>query len=299
MSSNAASAQIHPPQGRAAGGLDRPSLRARALESLIRLYVLAFGRPELQFVNTRVLKMALRARGYDNCGDFASTGEAKLIERIARTKPKLCIDVGANKGDYSRALLENTAARVIAFEPLPRTFARLLVLADRYPGRLIAVNRGVGDVNAELELHYSEADSELASFSSEVSDIPYVAAANRSRIAIPVTTLDSYLEAEGRAWVSEGIDLLKVDTEGFEYNVLLGARRTLASLRPKFIQLEMNWHQLFRGHSLHGLAALLEGYRVYQLLPRGGGLLPVSADSPESNIFRYSNFVFVRNDVTL
>lgn len=296
MNASAAEARLQPGTARASSS---PPLRARALELFIRLYVLAFGRPELQSLNARVLKMALRARGYDNHGDLDTSGEAKLIRRIAAGDPKLCIDVGANKGGYSSALLADTGASVIAFEPLPKAFDALQALVRRYPQRLIAVNKGVGDRDAELEINYGEEDSEWASFSQEVNAIGYVGAANRNRLRIPVTTLDTYFEGDGRAHAAHGIDLLKIDTEGYEYNVLLGARRTLVRMRPKFIQLEFNWHQLFRGQSLHSLAALLHGYRAFQLLPRGSGLLPIDPASPDSNIYHYSNFVFVRDDVSL
>jgi FkbM family methyltransferase len=243
--------------------------------------------------------MALRARGYNNCGDLRSSGEAILIRRVAEENPTLCVDVGANKGGYSRALLENTNATVIAFEPLPKAFTALVALAEGYGSRLLAVNKGVGDKDAELELFYGEEDSEWASFSSDVNAVGYVGASNKNTMKIPVTTLDTYFAAEGRKYVQQGIDLLKIDTEGYEYNVLLGARHTISSIRPKFVQIEFNWHQLFRAQSLHSLASLLPGYQAYQLLPHGKGLNKVDPAWPESNIYHFSNFVFVRNDVTI
>lgn len=266
---------------------------------ITRLYVRLMGRPGMQPMNSRILHMALRARGYNNCGDLEASGEAILIRRIARDRPKLCIDVGANKGGYSRALLDATSATVIAFEPLPEAFASLAALAERSGGRLIAVNKGVGDENAELELFHGEQDSEHASFSRAVNAIGYVGAANRNSRKVPVVTLDSYFDAEGREHLGPGIDLLKIDTEGYEYNVLLGARRTLDAVRPRFIQVEFNWHQLFRAQSLYSLGALLNGYRAYQLLPHGKGLNAVDTHRPESNIYHYSNFVFVRDDVAI
>ena len=253
----------------------------------------------MQAMNNRVLHMALRARGYNNCGDLRSSGEALLLERVARDDPRLCIDVGANVGGYSRALLERTGARVIAFEPLPRAFASLQGLARSHPERLIAVNRGVGDFSGELEIFHGAADSEWASFSREVNAIDYVGAANRNALKVPVTTLDDYLATEGREYLAAGIDLLKIDTEGYEYEVLRGARNTLSGIRPRFIQIEFNWHQLFRGQSLHSLAALLPGYQAFQLLPYGAGLSSVDTRRPESNIYHYSNFVFAREDVRI
>ena len=46
------------------------------------------------------------------------------------------------------------------------------------------------------------------------------------------------------------IDFIKIDTEGFEYEVLCGAQKTIKNYRPKFIQIEFNWHQLFTNNSL-------------------------------------------------
>src|SRR3981081_2663609 len=101
---------------------------------------------------------------------------------------------------------------------------------------------------------------------------------------VEVTTLDSYFA--GAVDVHRGeIDLLKIDTEGYEYEVLAGAADTLKRLRPKFVQIEYNWHQLFRKQSLHAIASLLTGYVAYQLLPYGSGLSRVDVRSPEANIY--------------
>ncbi len=252
----------------------------------------------MQAVNNRILHMVLRARGYNNLGGLEASGEAAFIQRIA-AEARFCIDVGANIGNYSRALLAATSATVLAFEPLPKAFESLAALAACCNARLIAVNQGVGDENAELELFHGAEDSELASFSRDVNAIGYVAESNRNSRRVPVVTLDSYLRGPGRELLHSGIDLLKIDTEGYEYNVLRGARNTIREVPPRFIQVEFNWHQLFRAQSLHSLAELLPGYRAYQLLPHSGGFNPVDPRRPESNIYHYSNFVFARDDIVL
>jgi len=81
--------------------------------------------------------------------------------------------------------------------------------------------------------------------------------------------------------------------------VLLGAKSLISQRRIKFIQLEYNWHQLFRKHTLFNLGLLLKKYDLYQLLPFGKGLVKRDIKSPETNIFHYSNFVFIRNDIKL
>jgi FkbM family methyltransferase len=264
-----------------------------------KLYAFVFARPAMQFFNDALLKLALRGRGYDNFGDLQTTGEQAFIDLLAKFNPALCIDVGANTGYYSQTLLESTNTKVIAFEPQPVAFRALQDLAARFPERLVAINTGVGNENTQLELYYSEESSELASFSREINEIPHVGAVNKNTIEVPVVTLDSYFSDARRALGAREIDLLKIDTEGFEYEVLAGATTTIKQLRPKFIQLEYNWHQLFRTRSLYSFATLLEGYVPYQLLAHGSGMIEVDPRKPESNIYRYANFVFVREDIRI
>ena len=279
----------------------------RLYRVMARIYVFVFGRSQLQFINTVVLRLALCARGYSgvpgdkrsaSC-DVISACEARFIKVVSKHLTGLCIDIGANKGQYSAALLEATTARIIAFEPLPGAYQELAALSDRYPGRLLAINKGVGDKNMELELHYGDEDSKLASFSSEVNEIPYVGASNVRSIPVPMVTLDEYFLADKRLIPNSGIDLIKIDTEGYEYNVLLGAQILIATVKPRFIQIEYNLHQLIKSHSLYSISLLLGEYNAYQLLPHGKGLFNIDPKHPESNIYHYSNFVFVRNDLTM
>lgn len=262
-----------------------------------KFYLLIFARPSAQRFNNLVFQLALRAKGYNNSGDLNATGEAIFINLLASTKPRLCIDIGANKGEYSKALLSATEAHVIAFEPLPKAFSILQKLTNTYSERFTAENVGIGKENTTLDLFYGEADSQLASFSSDVNQIEYVGMSNTNKMSVPVIKLDSYLNRIEKDF--DSLDLLKIDTEGFEYEVLLGAQKTIRKLKPKFIQIEYNWHQLFRAQSLRTLASLIPKYRVYQLLPYGNGLVLRNLDLPESNICHYSNFVFVRSDVHL
>ena len=251
-----------------------------------------------QRVNNAVLHMALRARGYGTTGSIDDTGESSFISYLAREQVDLCVDVGANRGEYSEALLRTTCATVIAFEPHPQTYTELVALEKRHAGRLITVNQGVADVEGELELFWGT-NSQLASFSKEVLNIGYVGACNVHRSNVPVTTLDAHFAGPARHLNDREITLLKIDTEGFEYEVLQGARATLRERRPKFVQIELNHHQLFRGHTLYSISRLLADYGVYQILPGRRGLQPVSADDPLVNIFGYANFVLIRPDVRI
>jgi FkbM family methyltransferase len=267
-------------------------------EIVCRLYLFVLARPSMQIFNDQVLHLALRGKGYNNYRSFKSSGEEAFLKLLATFHPRLCIDIGANKGAYSVALLGLTDSKVIAFEPLPKVFESLRELQAKFRDRLLAVNKGVGDRNTELDLHFDDEYSEWASFSTEINEIDYIGEKNKNSIKVEVVTLDRFFETLKDADVSQ-IDLLKIDTEGYEYEVLVGAEATLRDKKPKFVQIEYNWHQLFRNQSLFKLASLLPGYVPYQLLPYGSGLSKVDVRKPENNIYYYSNFVFVRKDIII
>ena len=258
--------------------------------SLSTAYCWLFSRQFLEKVNNYILGCALRARGYNNFQNNRVSGEARFLSTVLKKmRPTICLDVGANVGEYSRLMLESTAAAVYAFEPLPSAFTGLSKLRNKFGSRFVAVNKGVGAANELLQIHFSADATEHASFSLEAKNIPYVR--NELSQEIEVITLDSFLASSPEI---KAIDFLKIDTEGFEFEVLLGAKEALARQPPKMVQIEYNWHQLFKAQSLYSFSRLLSDYQVFQLLPNR--LARRDPKDPYSNIYHFSNFVFVRND---
>jgi hypothetical protein len=148
-----------------------------------------------------------------------------------------------------------------------------------------------------MEIFYGDENSELASFSAEINEIDYVKEHNKNKLNVNVVTLDTFFTTPPYSNIEE-IDLIKIDTEGFEYEVLIGAQSTIKKFNPKFIQIEYNWHQLFKSHSLYSLGNLLPNYCPYQLLPFNKGMAKRDLKDPISNIYAFSNFIFIRKDLT-
>ena len=73
---------------------------------------------------------------------------------------------------------------------------------------------------------------------------------------------------------------------------------TIENKRPKYIQLEFNWHQLFKNHSMYKFSQHLTNYELFQILPFGEKLIKVDPARPETNIFHLSNFVYIRKDIS-
>ncbi len=243
--------------------------------------------PELSQVTDFLLAQALNARGYNNFSNSDESGETFFIKSIlAPTNPKLCFDVGANVGNYTSELLRATNTKVISFEPLPTAFRTMQDQLQDFSDRVVFENKGVGAVNEDLVIHFSPNALSHASFSEEVKKVSYIT--NEEQVHVPVVTLDSYCQEHH---INE-IDFIKIDVEGYEAEVFKGAERVLREIKPRFIQIEFNWHQLFRNTALHYFSEQLPDYEVFQLLPNGW--IARDPRSPLSNILEFSNFVFVR-----
>jgi len=277
--------------------IQKSALLRTILTTIKFLFHKTFARPKMQRYNNFFLNMTLHARGYNNHNGFKRSGEASFINILASYNPKICLDIGANSGEYSLKLLENTNAYVIAFEPIPSAFKKLQKLSLSFPDRFKPENIGLGNVTKLSKIFYSDLTSEFASFANEVNEIDYVGRSNINSITVPMFTLDSWTQKNLKK--NEVIDLIKIDVEGYEFEVLLGAKKTIIDNSPKFIQIEFNRHQLIRKHTLLEFGEILSDYTCMQLLPFGSCFSKRDTTLPESNIFHYSNFVFVRKDLNL
>ncbi len=262
--------------------LERPDGRARLLKEL----------QDDPAINEKILEIGLKARGYNNFQTGLVSGEAFMVQTVlAGLSVHTCLDVGAAQGQYSRMLLQQLPqSRVYGFDPLPSNHPILQALANAEPQRFSFWPWALGSSTAEAVLHFEASQPQLATLCEGVESIEYLN--NCESVTVPVRSLDSI-------WLTssdpEPLDFIKMDCEGWEADILDGAAATLRQLRPKALQLEFNRHHLYRGHTLLSLAQRLEDYSVYQLLP--DHLAIRNPASILANIYQFSNFAFVRNDL--
>jgi len=124
----------------------------------------------------------------------------------------LAIDIGAHVGLWSKALLERFK-RVIAFEPMGelRACLELNVRSERLDVVPIALGAKPGAVSFEYDASHT--------------GMTHVSPTRRG--LIPVGRLDDFRLS--------GVGYIKIDTEGFELQVLEGARATLLENQPVII----------------------------------------------------------------
>jgi FkbM family methyltransferase len=160
------------------------------------------------------------------------------IKRLALPSASLIVDAGANHGDFSRAA--NTCfpeTAVILIEPLPKLQHYLeQTLRDlRKKWRLLPCALGAGPGRLPLFVDENRDDTaSLAGFSEEYLKANPQARASRE-ILCEVKTLDT-VTAEMRI---DHIDLLKIDVEGFEFEVLKGASHILSKTLALIVEVSL------------------------------------------------------------
>ncbi len=149
----------------------------------------------------------------------------------ARIRPgQTCFDIGANVGIYVLQIARWSApdGRIVAFEPNPATLdvLRAHVALNGLESRVSIVPKGAGAHAGRAELYDTEAGSGLSRIGAPNPGI-HVAV---QPTAIALTTVDEYCQETGIV-----PDWLLIDTEGYEYEVLLGAAATLRRHAPRVV----------------------------------------------------------------
>ena len=158
-------------------------------------------------------------------------------------------------------------------------------------------NIALGDNNEILDLNYSNEKSQTASFSKDLNKLSFYNFKNNKKIKTEISTLDDFF-LKNLDLFENNIDLIKIDVEGFEFEILNGAKEIIKKKSPKYIQMEFNWHQLFKRQTMYNFSKLLGGYDLFKILPHGNDLIKVDANRPETNIFHLANFVYIRKDIS-
>ena len=260
---------------------------------LSKLYILIFSRKKLQFINDVFLSLILDAKGFKNYGDFKRTGEKKFI-RLIKDEINFSLDIGANVGNYTKLILQETSSKVISFEPLPDAYRELEVLKKEFGERLETFNIAISNENKRQELYFGNEKSEKASLMKNLEKLSFVGETNINKISVEVKKLDDLKDI----LKNEIIDFIKIDTEGYEFEVLDGAKNLLKEHQPKFIQIEFNWHQLLKGQTLYKLSNMIDFSEIFRILPNENGLIQIDPSRPENNIYHLSNYIFIRKDIS-
>lgn len=236
----------------------------------------------------KLYKLSLKGMNIGEvAGGVETSGECnvfKLVKDISN-EPKVLFDIGANRGEYTKALLNNFPdAQIHSFEPAEATYK---TLQDNITANNVKLNNfGISDVISESVLYYDKENSGLASLYNRQLD--YFGIGFSKSETVKLDTLDHYCREND---ISR-IDLLKIDIEGNELNALKGAAELLAEKRIKAIQIEFGECNIDSRVFFRDFWNLLhENFRMYRILKNG--FKEILQYDERLEIFVTTNYLFV------
>ena len=232
----------------------------------------------------KLVGILLSSQGFGSGARVRTSGElnaARLFLGDDIQKPMTIFDVGANRGEYTSAILElYPRSRIFAFEPSRETF-RLLEAEFAAMSQVVKLNYGLG-CKARSQLLYKESQyARIASLTPlDVTDHDYTE-------KVVIRTLDEVVSEHG---ISE-IDLLKIDVEGHELDVIMGAQNTLTLRKIKCLQFELGGSSIDTNTTLKDIYEMLSqyDYRIYLITRRG----VVALDTYDYQLEQYSTTNFI------
>lgn len=157
------------------------------------------------------------------------------------------LDIGALRGELAASELRPNFPEAIihCFEPSPLAFAELASVASGSDNRIIAHNFGLGNESGALNFHanvdFLAASSFLEQTDKTVENFPETA--KIKDLTVEIQRLDDVISQIMPPVVDDL--LIKIDTQGYDYQVLLGGHETLARARACIV--EVNMVNLYKG----------------------------------------------------
>jgi FkbM family methyltransferase len=208
----------------------------------------------------------------------------EITDLLAQQQIDVVLDVGANVGQYALLLRSwGYRGRIISFEPLSAQFQQLKAQADRDPAwEVFNIGLGESEGTATINVAASSVYSSILAATPALHAFDAQSGAVRTE-TITVRRLDAVLpEVRGSARNL----FLKVDTQGYERQVLAGAGDALGSF--KGIQLELSEIPMYSGESTFLEMTNLLAARGFRI-----GLVRPFAHDPRTKLLVQSDVVFV------
>ncbi|NTV49860.1 MAG: FkbM family methyltransferase [Geobacteraceae bacterium] len=173
------------------------------------------------------------------------------------------IDVGANLG-LSAFPVASIQRRVVAFEPVAdnNEAMKKSIVRNRFDNVTLiecAVSSQVGETN----IYVPQGRADNSSFGEDVANAN-VSSPEVYKFQVPTETIDHWSEVHGKEFSPGDAKLLKIDVQGYETAVFLGAKNFIAACRPfekLIIEFEFDPKLTqMAGYSTVGLLKLIHSY---------------------------------------
>lgn len=262
---------------------------------LIDIYVILFGRPIFKKFNLFLFNLSKRGLGLNNITRgipfFNSEyfeGEIKLLKKITRyfdLHKYIYIDVGANDGSHVNNLIKTTEKiNFCLFEANPFNYKKLRKNIKKNK-KIKLYKFALGKKNALIKMFDFKKTGTKLSRSNKKS-LEHLVDKKIYSFNVNVKKLDNFK-------FTKKVKIIKIDVEGDELNVLLGAKKLINKFNPIII-LEFNSCNIFSRTFLKDILNVLKYYKVYRILPRGKIIsLGDKYNASEYEVFSHQNLLFL------
>jgi FkbM family methyltransferase len=212
----------------------------------------------------------------------SDSGEEWLAQHIAPST-RFFVDIGANVGAWTLMFARHMQGKPagMLFEPNPETATHLsAILARNKLHSCQVVQAAASDIDGRAKFYAEDLHGETSSLYSPAVHT------NATMVEVPTCRLDTVLKARNISTV----DVLKIDAEGHDFFVMLGAQSYIAARRISLLQFEYNTSWVSAGATLTRAFDFLasNGYKVRLL--RGNNIYDLDLGEI-GEFFYYSNFV--------
>lgn len=144
---------------------------------------------------------------------------AKLLNHYGVTK---VIDVGANTGQFAESLIDfGYKGKIVSFEPVESAYNAIKKRARKYPQWQLAERGAIGNIDGTVDINVSD-DTQFSSIKKIKEEFTQKQGAARiiKTELVNIHKLDSLI---GTYFNKDEVLFLKIDTQGFEKEVIEGA----------------------------------------------------------------------------
>jgi FkbM family methyltransferase len=224
----------------------------------------------------------LQGKGSGTGWDFAAEFKAAsgYIEKGA-----IIFDVGANKGEWTKAVLTLDPEIVYMFEPQQSCVEKYLRPMES--GCCKVVDVAVGDREGDIDFYSPQEDAGNSSIYNRRDTC--FAGQDFQRSKVRISTLDAFIEK----MKIPRVDFLKIDVEGHELFVLKGAKNSIRDRLIRAISFEFGSAGVYSRVFFRDIWDFLTAhdYKIYRILP-GGSLVQIDSYYEDLEHFRgVSNYV--------
>ena len=167
------------------------------------------------------IKEGITFKNWFECGEFLKDQRMYLVDGFVPEYHDVIYDIGSQYGDWSLLWAKKYGARVYAFEALPMNYIKLVKNMD-------ANDFGDGTMFNDIHVYNIIVGDGKDTGMTIRGDM---ASIDENMSGVQTVSMDSFILSEGIVFP----DIMKIDVEGFEYKVLIGSMRLLATARPKVI----------------------------------------------------------------